>query len=117
VPAPPVPDAAPVPLLVGHAPGPAPQPYPDACRPRSLQARRQARRTSQVHSTEIPSTATATTTKAVTIASPLHRARRTGCPDDAPRPGDFNRSLSKSRGSSWQLGARTTTGRRSTGPV
>jgi hypothetical protein len=73
VPAPPVPDAAPVPLLVGHAPGPAPQPYPDACRPRSLQARRQARRTSQVHSTEIPSTATATTTKAVTIASPLHR--------------------------------------------
>jgi hypothetical protein len=72
VPTPPVVDAAPVPLLVGHAPClcPLPRPYAGACRPRSSQARRQARRTSQAHSTAITSTATTTTTKAITITSP-----------------------------------------------
>ncbi|MFE9644301.1 hypothetical protein ACFYO0_09230 [Streptomyces sp. NPDC006365] len=77
---PPVAAAAPVPLLVSHVLDrcPLPRPYPDACRPRSSQARRQARRTSQAHSTAIPSTAAATTTKAVMIMSPFHRAVRTG---------------------------------------
>lgn len=101
-PAAPVADAAPVPLLEGpqvRFPCPLPQPYPDACRPRSSQARRQARRTSHVHSTAAPSTAAATTT-AVTIVSPFHRARRPGCRDHARRIGGFNRPLSKPRGSS-----------------
>jgi hypothetical protein len=106
VPPPPAPDAAPAPVLAGHAP--SPRPYPDTCQARSSQARCHARRTSQVHTTDVAIAimATATTTTAVTIASPLHRARRTGCPDHARRPGDFNLPLSKPRGSLTRAGTR-----------
>jgi hypothetical protein len=87
VPPSPAPDAAPAPVLAGHAP--SPRPYPDTCQARSSQARCHARRTSQVHSTDVAIAimATATTTKAVMIASPPPpgQAHRLSGPCPPPR--------------------------------
>ncbi|MEV5440842.1 hypothetical protein AB0K80_33285 [Streptomyces sp. NPDC052682] len=66
--------AVPVPpLLDGHAPKPSPLPRPltAVCRPRSSQARRQARLAHHRHSAGIADTATTSRMITVTISSPV----------------------------------------------